>query len=59
MPIAVDIDVMLTTPNGSDGIPDRVFYRDIRPVTISNSGTILFNGRSGTGAGRCGQDAAR
>ena len=54
--IVVDTDPA-GTPNGSDGIPDRVFYRDIRPVTISNSGTILFNGRSGTGAGRCGRDS--
>lgn len=54
--VSVDTDPA-GTPNGSDGIPDRVFYRDVRPVTISNSGTILFNGRAGTGAGRCGRDS--
>lgn len=46
------------TPNGSDGIPDRLFLYDIRQATFSNNGTILFNGRTGANAGRCGRDAA-
>jgi outer membrane receptor protein involved in Fe transport len=29
--------------NGSDGNPDRVFYRDIRSATYSNGGTFLGN----------------
>lgn len=56
--------------NGSDGNPDRVFFRDIRSATISNVGNIRFssganlvNGPGGTqianpNAGACGRDAA-
>ncbi|PVX28191.1 TonB-dependent receptor [Sphingomonas pokkalii] len=40
--------------NGSDGIPDRTFYRDIRSATISTGGQLGFT--SPTGA--CGRDAA-
>jgi outer membrane receptor protein involved in Fe transport len=29
------------SPNGSDGIPDRNFYRDIRSASLSNGGTWL------------------
>jgi outer membrane receptor protein involved in Fe transport len=43
--------------NGSDGIPDRVFLRDIRSTTISLGG--LYNVASPTGAcGRAGNGAA-
>ena len=40
--------------NGSDGVPDRTFYRDIRSATISIGGQLGF--ASSTGA--CGRDAA-
>jgi outer membrane receptor protein involved in Fe transport len=54
------------TPNGSDGIPDRVFVRDIRGATISSNGLFSiaqrisnplcglgFNGTATTGAYNC------
>jgi len=31
-----------TDPEGSDGIPDRVFSRDIRSTTIANTGSLSF-----------------
>jgi outer membrane receptor protein involved in Fe transport len=42
------------TPNGSDGIPDRVFVRDIRRANINEASQIAFqnlaaNPRCGTG----------
>ena len=36
------------TPNGSDGIPDRILNRDFRSSTFSNTGLISFG--AGTGA---------
>ena len=39
------------TPNGSDGIPDRTFVRDLRSGTYSNAGTFLLCCRSGGGFG--------
>ena len=41
--------------NGSDGIPDRTFMRDIRSATISLGGNILFP-QANAGAGICGKD---
>jgi hypothetical protein len=39
--------------NGSDGIPDRVLYRDVRSTAVSSGGQILL----GQGAGNtCGVD---
>lgn len=40
------------TPNGSDGIPDRIFFRDIRGATISSSGMFSIVNRVSTP--RCG-----
>ena len=40
--------------NGSDGIPDRVFLRDVRSTTLANTGLLQF--ASPTGA--CGRDAS-
>jgi len=45
--------VVDTDPSGSDGIPDRVFSRDIRSTTIANTGSLSF--ASPTGA--CGKAA--
>jgi outer membrane receptor protein involved in Fe transport len=42
------------SPNGSDGIPDRLFYRDIRSTTISAGGLVPIY--QGAEAG-CGNDA--
>lgn len=42
------------TPNGSDGVYDRLFYKDIRSATISSGGLInLYQPR---GAAGCGLD---
>ena len=30
------------TPNGSDGVPDTIFFRDLRSATYSNTGLIRF-----------------
>ena len=40
-------------PNGSDGIPDRLFFRDIRSASFGNTGLVRFGGTvlSGPGAG--------
>ena len=43
------------TPNGSDGNPDRVFFRDIRGSTISSAG--LFSIVQSVGNPRCGLGA--
>lgn len=42
-----------TIVNGSDGIPDRIFLRDIRSTTISNGGQI---GIRTAASGPCGVD---
>src|SRR5687767_7755531 len=39
--VVVDSDVP-TDPNGSDGIPDRNYYHDVKAVTFSNGGSILL-----------------
>ncbi len=50
--VVVDSDPA-NAPNGSDGIPDRIFARDLRSTTISTGGQVGF--ASPTGA--CGRDA--
>lgn len=50
--IAVDTDPA-NAINGSDGIPDSVFYRDTRLASISNGGTVLFRRSDGA----CGRDS--
>ncbi|HVU31187.1 MAG TPA: TonB-dependent receptor [Sphingomicrobium sp.] len=39
------------TPSGSDGVPDRLFFRDLRMAGFSNTGVVRFN------TGECGTDA--
>lgn len=39
--VTVDTDPA-GAPNGSDGVPDHVFFRDIRSSTFSNTGTVRF-----------------
>ncbi|WP_325058535.1 TonB-dependent receptor domain-containing protein [Sphingomonas sp. EC-HK361] len=41
--------------NGSDGIPDRLYFRDIRSTTISLGGQLGF--RYGNAAAPCGLDS--
>jgi outer membrane receptor protein involved in Fe transport len=48
------------TPNGSDGFPDRTFFRDIRSATTSNTGVIQFGSVAARGPSasyNCGRDA--
>ncbi len=45
------------TPNGSDGIPDTQFFRDIRSATFNNTGLVVFNLSPAAGTGQnCGTD---
>src|SRR5688572_938705 len=44
------------SPNGSDGMPDRAFFRDIRSATISVGGLVNFR-QPATGA-QCGREAS-
>jgi outer membrane receptor protein involved in Fe transport len=48
--LVVDTD----TETSSDGNPDRVFFRDIRNASLSNTGLVRFGG--GTSPYRCGSD---
>src|SRR5207253_742244 len=41
------------SPNGADNIPDRLFFRDIRSASLSNTGVVRFGG---TSAFNCGAD---
>jgi outer membrane receptor protein involved in Fe transport len=50
--VVVDTDPA-GAPNGSDGIPDRLFFRDIRSTTISTGGQV---GIRQPAAGQCGLD---
>ncbi|NJS14161.1 MAG: TonB-dependent receptor [Sphingopyxis sp.] len=52
--ITIDTDPA-GTPNGSDGIPDTQFFRDIRSATFSNTGTVVFN-LAPTATANCGTD---
>ena len=40
-------------PEGSDGIPDNLFFKNIRSASLSSTGTVRFGGTilAGTGAG--------
>jgi outer membrane receptor protein involved in Fe transport len=40
--------------NGSDGIPDRLYYPDVRAVTYSNGGSVLAAAASDSGLAPCG-----
>jgi outer membrane receptor protein involved in Fe transport len=42
-----------TDPSGSDGVPDRLFFRDVRSATLNNTGLVRFGGSA---ALNCGTD---
>jgi len=42
------------TPNGSDGVPDRLLFSDVRSATLANGGLVSFASPSGA----CGRDSA-
>jgi len=42
---------------GSDGIPDRLYFSDVKSATISNGGNILVAIPMGGTAAACGRDA--
>jgi outer membrane receptor protein involved in Fe transport len=48
--IVVDTDPAGLT-NGSDGVPDRLFFRDIRNAGLSNTGVIRFGGNANLNGG--------
>jgi outer membrane receptor protein involved in Fe transport len=51
-PVFVQVDTdPAGTPNGSDGVPDRRLFNNIRSATLSPGGTTNFGSR------QCGQDA--
>lgn len=52
--IVVDAD-SAGSVNGSDGNPDRLFFKDVRSATLTNTGLVRFGG---TSALNCGTDAA-
>jgi outer membrane receptor protein involved in Fe transport len=56
--VTVDTDPAGVAPGqtlpGYDGNPDAVFMKDVRPLTISNNGNVLFGATTGPGIGRCG-----
>lgn len=43
--------VVDTDPSGSDGTPDRTFFRDIRSATLTNTGLVRFGGTAGLNCG--------
>ena len=43
------------TPNGSDGVPDRRYYDDIRFASLANGGSILFTPTVASGLAPCGR----
>jgi outer membrane receptor protein involved in Fe transport len=45
-----------TDPAGSDGVPDRLFFEDVRSATIANEGKILFSPSVASGLAPCGRD---
>lgn len=49
--IGVDVDPA-GLPNGSDGNPDNVFFRDVRSATINSAGLVTFYRPDGS----CGRD---
>lgn len=40
------------SPTDLDGIPDHLFFRDVRSATLTNTGTLLFGGNSRLNCGR-------
>jgi outer membrane receptor protein involved in Fe transport len=54
--VVVDTDPA-GTPNGSDGIPDRIYYDDIRFASIANGGSFLIaNNAMAPAVTPCGVD---
>ena len=51
--VGVDTDPA-GTPNGSDGIPDAVFTRDVRNAGLTNTGVIRFGGNAALNCGTGG-----
>ncbi|HEX8064578.1 MAG TPA: TonB-dependent receptor [Allosphingosinicella sp.] len=51
--VVVDTDPA-GTPNGSDGNPDRVFFRDIRSATLTNTGLVQLLGPGASATNNCG-----
>jgi outer membrane receptor protein involved in Fe transport len=51
--LVVDSD-LASDPFGSDGNPDRLFFRDIRSASLTNTGALRFGGT--TAANSCGTD---
>jgi outer membrane receptor protein involved in Fe transport len=43
--------------NGSDGVPDRFFFSDVRSATTANGGLISIAPRANSGLAPCGRDA--
>lgn len=52
--ITVDTDPS-GTPNGSDGIPDRIFFNNVQSATLTNTGALSFGGNARL---NCGTDNA-
>ncbi len=56
--IVVDTDAP-GSPNGSDGTPDRLFFKDIRNASLTNGGLVRFGGALTNGLPQplgCGTD---
>ena len=60
-PYIAENDIFLVTdtdpagsPNGSDGVPDRLFFRDVRSASLTNTGAVRIGG--GTSPLNCGSD---
>jgi outer membrane receptor protein involved in Fe transport len=53
--VVTDADNTGTVVNGSNGIPDRTFYNDIRSATISLGGMVAAYGGGNCGAGGNGR----
>jgi outer membrane receptor protein involved in Fe transport len=45
-----------TDPSGSDGIPDRLFFDDVRSATIANGGSVLIAAPMNGTLAPCGRD---
>jgi outer membrane receptor protein involved in Fe transport len=41
--------------NGSDGVPDRLFFRDVRSAGASNTGVLRFGGNANLNGGQDGE----
>ncbi|MGO4168739.1 TonB-dependent receptor domain-containing protein [Novosphingobium sp. YAF33] len=53
--VVTDADATGTIVNGSNGIPDRTFYNDIRSATISLGGMVAAYGGGNCGSGSNGR----